>query len=116
MDQGPEPVNLKRHRTIRNLLNGWVVVPALGALAYFSEPFLQWIARGGETVHAMPIETWQTMFFGWLIVGGNGLFAHLMASLTERMFRENSYGQWSRYGVVWLGYFVCSCFLAASML
>lgn len=116
MDQGPLVTSLKRHRTIRNLINGWVVIPFMGMLAYFSDWFLQVISRNGETVHAMPIETWQTMFFAWLIVGGNGLFAHLMASLTERMFRENSYGTWSRYGVIWLLYFLCSCFLAGSML
>ena len=106
-----------RQRVWRNLAQGWVVLPVLFLIFYFSDEGLALVSKGGEVVHSMPVETIQGIFLAFLYVGSGARFAHLMTSLTERMFRPNAFGSaCSRYAVIWLAFFLSFSLVAAAIL
>lgn len=52
-------------------------------------------------VASLGIEAIQPIFVAMFSVTSAALFASIMAFLLERMFRDQSFGTWSRYGIAW---------------
>jgi len=105
---------LAKYRTVTSAL---ILLLLVGAfyLFYSWVPLARWIS-GSNEVSDLGVDIMQpaivSMIYGLIEM----FFSILVTAVVERSLREDSFGTWSRFGVVWAFCFFGYCMVAAAML
>ena len=62
------------------------------------------------------VEALQPLFIGMFAVTSGVLFASFVASIMERALRENAFGSWSRFAIVWSLVFLSFIYVVGSVM
>ena len=105
---------LAKHRTISSAL---LVVLMAGAVYLFLSwvPFARLVA-GHDEVSDLGVDILQPAFVAMIYVLVGVLFSILVAAVVEKSLREDSFGTWSRFAIVWVCCFFGFCLVAGSIL
>lgn len=108
---------ITKARTRNNLVVLLLIVPACVAMfRYYNDLAALITGIAPEQVADLGVEALQPLFLTLIYVSVFVLFSATMAAFVEPQLKEGSFGQWSRYGLVFCLVFLCCSVLAAGIL
>ena len=109
-----KPKTLAKHRTVTSAL---IILLLVGAFYLFHSwvPLARWIS-GSNEVSDLGVDILQPAIVS-MIYGLIGMFfSILVAAVVEKSLREDSFGTWSRFAVIWVCSFLGFCMVASALL
>lgn len=105
----------KTIRRTRTLNSFWVLATLFVAAALFwwSDDTLRAI---DPQAAPLPIDILQPAIVAMVYVTVGGLFSTLMAVFYENQIKENAFGQWSRFAVLFALFFLGFCWVSSAIL
>ena len=110
----PKMKPLTKSRTVNNFYLLAIIAVAFFAFKY-SARFLAIVGDVGQ-VADLGVDILQPIFVTIIYICCGLVFSTLMAAFVEPQLREDSFGGWSRFGIVFLCCFFGYCSLAAAVL
>lgn len=101
-------------RTVNNVFVLIILAAALALFKYSDE--LMRLFAGRQEVADLGVEILQPAIVGIIYVCIGVVFSTIMAAFVEPQLKENAFGTWSRFGIVFLSCFFGFCTLAAAIL
>lgn len=105
---------LAKYRTVTSAL---ILLLLVGAfyLFYSWVPLARWIS-GSNKVSDLGVDILQPAFVAMIYVLVGVFFSTLVAAIVETQLREDSFGTWSRFAIIWVCCFFGFCAVAGSIL
>ena len=108
------PKVLTKRRTITS---AFILILLAGAFYLFRSwvPFAR-LLSGHEEVADLGVDILQPAFVAMIYVLVGVFFSTLVAAIVETQLRDDSFGTWSRFAVIWVCCFFGFCSVAGSIL
>ena len=97
-----EVKKMRRSRITSNLFQVLLGLPAAFAIFYYSPIFFRYWDKQAQSMSVSQLQPYVVALVGVVLFAA---VAHIMALFNEKQFKENAWGQKSRYGQLYLHYY-----------